>query len=153
MAENFLLGRLCKLYRCATLLSDDNTPEVADWADEIDNVKDVTTGGTTEEADITTRANNGWKATATTLKDGSLVFEMLWKPDDDAFADIQAAWLGGDEIAMAAMSDDIDTPGAEGLVANFSVANFTRNEPVAGVVTVNVTVKPSSFADWYVVAS
>ncbi len=51
---------------------------------DMDNAMDVTlnlrNGG-----DVTTRGNNGWKATAATLKEGSVEFEMPWKPTDAGF--------------------------------------------------------------------
>jgi hypothetical protein len=83
--ENFVLGMNCKLYFGDTQL--DGVAETAatmDWT-ELDNALDVNLNLSTGEADITTRANNGWKATAATLKDGSVEFEMLWKPTDAGF--------------------------------------------------------------------
>ena len=153
MSDNFTLGMDCKLYRCATLLDGDtNTPALATWI-ELDNAKDVTVNLETGEADITTRANNGWRATAATLKDGSIEFEMLWKPADAGFAALQAAWAAGSEIAIAALDGADDADGSEGLASNFTVTNFSRNEPLEEAVTVNVTLKPSSFTEWYTVAA
>ena len=59
-------------------------PATVDWT-ELGNALDVNLNLSTGEADITTRANNGWKATAATLKEGSIEFEMLWKPTDAGF--------------------------------------------------------------------
>jgi len=149
MSVNFTLGMNCKLYRCATLIDDSgNTPALATWL-EIDNVKDLTLNLETGEADITTRANNGWRATAATLKDGSIEFEMLWKPGDAAFDAIQAAWAGANEIAFFAADGDEATSGTQGLAGNFSVTNFSRNEPLEEAVTASVTIKPSSYSEWY----
>ena len=149
---NFILGMSCKLYRCATLLDGTtNTPALATWIEQ-DNVKDLTLNLETGESDITTRANNGWRATAATLKDGSIEFEMLWKPSDAGFAAIQAAWAAGTEIALAALTGADDVAGSEGLASNFTVTNFSRNEPLEEAVTVSVTLKPSSFTQWYTVA-
>lgn len=146
------LGMNCKFYYTGTLLDgDSNTPSTVSW-NEADNVRDLTLNLETGEADVTTRANNGWRATAATLKDGSLEFEMLWDTGDAAFAALKDAWAGSDEIALAAMDGDIDTSGNEGLAGNFSVTNFSRNEPLEEGVTVNVTVKPSSQTEWYEVA-
>jgi len=151
MSENFTLGMDCKLYRCATLLDGDtNTPDLATWI-ELDNAKDVTVNLETGEADITTRANNGWRATAATLKDGSIEFEMLWKPADAGFAALQAAWAAGSEIAIAALDGADDADGSEGLASNFTVTNFSRSEPLEEAVTVSVTLKPSSCTEWYTV--
>src|SRR5574340_251704 len=64
------------------------------------NVKDVTINLETGEADVTTRAGNGWRQTAATLKDGTVEFEMIWDPGDTDFTAIQAAWSNGTNIAM-----------------------------------------------------
>lgn len=50
------------------------------------------------------------------------------------------------------MDGDIQASGNEGLAGNFSVTNFSRNEPLEEGVTVSVTVKPSSQTEWYEVA-
>ena len=152
MSDNFKLGMQCKLYFKTTLLT--GAPDGTGWT-EVDNAKDVTLNLETGEADITTRGNNGWRATAATLKDGSIEFEMLWKPGDGAFDALQAAWAAAGEIAIAAMDGAIETgaenEGNQGLASNCTVTNFTRNEPLEEAVTVNVTLKPSSYTAWYTV--
>ncbi|MEX0744243.1 MAG: phage tail tube protein [Phycisphaeraceae bacterium] len=143
------LGMEAKLYFADALLDGDTvTPGTATW-NEIDKVKDVTLNLETAEADMTTRGNNGWRATRATLKDGSIEFEMNWAPGNTAFEAIRDAWLAAGEIPIAAMSGDIDTEGEEGLVANMSVTNFSRNEPLEEGMTVSVTLKPSSQIEWY----
>ena len=143
------LGLNCKFYHSDTLLDGDvNTPSTVTWQ-EISNVKDLTLNLETGEADITTRANNGWRATLATLKDGSIEFEMLWETGDAGFNALKTAWATGAEIALAAMDGDIETAGSEGLAGNFTVTNFSRSEPLEEGVTVSVTVKPSSQTDWY----
>lgn len=146
------LGMNAKLYIDATALTDDTSAaaEGADW-DEVDNVRDVTLNLETGEADVTTRANNGWKQTLATLKDGSVEFEMVWDTDDTNFGTIKDAWLGNTELAAAVMTGDIDTNGEEGLVSNFNVTNFTRNEALEDAIKVSVTLKPSGQSQWYVV--
>ena len=140
------LGMDCKLYYDSTPLAGE--PGTGTWT-ELTNTKDVTLNLETGEADITTRANNGWRATAATLKDGSIEFEMLWDTGDAGFTALQAAWENAAEIALAAMDGDIATPGSQGLASNFTVTNFSRNEPLEEAVTVSVTVKPSSYTTWY----
>ena len=145
------LGKDCKLYHSSTLLDETNTPSTVTW-DEISNVRDLTLSLETGEADVTTRANNGWRATLATLKDGSIEFEMMWETADSAFTAIQDAYMNGTEIALAAMDGDISASGSEGLASNFSVTAFSRSEPLEEGVTVSVTVKPSSHTQWYEVS-
>jgi hypothetical protein len=106
---------------------------------ELTNVKDVTLNLESGEADVTTRANAGWRATVGTLKTGSVEFEMIWDSDDLGFTAIKDAYFNNTPIALAIL----DGPGGEGLDADFSVTNFTRNEPLEEAITVNVTVKPT----------
>jgi hypothetical protein len=148
----FKLGMHAVMYIADTLLDGStNTPDAATWTEQ-SNVKDLTLNLETGEADATTRGNNGWRATLATLKEGSIEFEMLWDSADSGFTAIKDAWLNSTEIAMAAMDGDIQTSGNQGLASNFTVTNFSRNEPLEEAITVNVTVKPSSQTDWYEVS-
>jgi len=148
MSDNFKLGMDCKLYYKATPLT--GPPDGTGWT-ELDNAKDVNLQQENGEADITTRANGGWRATAATLKEATIEFEMLWKPSDAAFTAILNAWLNAAEIAIAALDGAIDEAGNQGLVSNCTVTSFTRNEPLEEAVTVSVTLKPSSYTTWYTV--
>jgi len=148
MSENFVLGKDAKAYFSAALLTAAVGPDALAWT-EIDNVKDLTLNLETGEADITTRANNGWRATAATLKDGSIEFEMLWKPGDAAFEAVKDAWLASAEIAFMALDGAEDDSGREGFASNFTVTNFSRSEPLEEAITVSVTIKPSSQSQWY----
>jgi len=150
MPANYLLGMNCKLYHASAVSA---TPTGAESWTEIDNAKDVTLNLSKDEADITTRGNDGWKATVGTLKDGSIDFEMLWKPGDAAFDAIESAWANNTELAFAAMSGAIDAAGSKGLAGNFNVINFSRSEPLGEAVTVSVTIKPSSYTTWLTIAS
>lgn len=47
------------------------------------------------EADLTTRASGGWRATEGTLKDASVEFEMVWDTEDAGFTAIKDAYFGG----------------------------------------------------------
>ncbi len=51
----------------------------------LNNTKDVTLSLETGEADVTTRANNGWRATVATLKEATVEFEMVWDTADAGF--------------------------------------------------------------------
>jgi hypothetical protein len=150
----YKLGKDCKAYFFTAILAQkwDGTG-AAPTSTEMPNVKDVTVNCETGEADITTRANNGWRATAATLKNGSVEFEMIWDPGDAGFRKMQAAWSNSAEIGLAFMDGAIAGPGSSGLASNFTVTNFSRKEPLEEAVTVSVTVKPSSHTEWAEVAA
>jgi hypothetical protein len=107
------------------------------------NTKDVTLNLETGEADVTTRANQGWRATVATLKDGSVEWEMVWDTEDDGFTAVKDAYFGNMPLALAVMDGDIATPGNQGLHADFSITNFSRSEPLEEAITVSVTAKPT----------
>jgi len=113
----------------------------------VGNTRDLTINGETGEIDVTTRGNNGWKATIPGLKDGSIEFEMVWDSEDANFAAFQAAWINKTPIEVAAMSDAIDTAGSTGLRATMAVTRFSQNEPLEDAVTASVTLKPT-YADY-----
>lgn len=142
------LGLDAKLYRNA------GSYESPDWK-EIANVRDVTLNLEAGEADVTTRANAGWRANVGTLKDASLEFEMVWDSEDENFTAIRQAFLSGSAVEFAVMDGDIDTSSSQGLRATMSVTNFSRNEPLEEAITVSVSAKPTYAANppsWMVVA-
>jgi hypothetical protein len=103
------------------------------------NVRNVTLNLETGESDVTTRANNGWRATVATLKDASLEWEMVWEAGDAGFNAIKSAFLGNSAISLLALSSAT----GEGLDADFMITNFTREEPLEEAIMVSVTAKPT----------
>jgi hypothetical protein len=130
------LGLDAKLYR--------NTASggAPTW-DLVGNVRDVTLNLETGEADVTTRGNNGWRATVGTLKDASIEFEMVWDTGDADFTAFKDAFFNGTSIELAVMDGDIATSGAQGLRAVCRIINFTRSEALEEAITVSVTAKPT----------
>lgn len=129
-------GMDAKLYFCAAGIG--STPV---WT-ELTNVKNVTLSLTKGEADVTTRANNGWKASAGTLKEASIEFEMVWNTDDAGFTAIKNAYMNNTIIGIAAMDGKIDGA-SQGLWADCMVTDFSRDEPLEDAISVKVTVKPT----------
>ncbi len=107
---------------------------------ELTNIRDVTLNMDTGEADLTTRGNQGWRATVATLKEASVEFEMVWDTADPGFAAIKDAFFNNSVIGLQILDNDLAS-GGQGLQADFMVTNFTRNEPLEEGMTVNVTVK------------
>ncbi len=104
---------------------------------ELSNVKDVTLSLETGEADITTRANSGWRATVGTLKEASVEFEMVWDTADAGFTAIKDAFFNNTEIGLQVL----DGASGSGLEADFSITNFSRSEQLEEALTVSVTAK------------
>lgn len=105
---------------------------------ELTNVKDVTLSLETGEADVTTRAAEGWRATAATLKDASVEFTMIWDTEDAGFSAIKSAYFGGKPLSLFVSDGE-----GSGLDADFVVTGFSRSEPLEEALTVSVTCKPT----------
>ena len=130
------LGMNGKLYR------NTGTYGVPVWT-EITNVKDLTLNLEKGEADVTTRANEGWRANQPTLKEASIEFDMVWDTDDDGFSAIQDAFFNDTTVEVAVMDGDITDGTTEGLRATVGVSTFSRGEPLEEAMTVSVTLKPT----------
>ena len=133
--SEFVLGMNAKLYYGAA---------GATAATEMGNVKDVTLTLEAGEADITTRANQGWRATAPTLRECSVEFEMVWNPSDAGFTAIKTAFLTAGMVALKIL----DQEGGQGPDGDFSITSFSRNEALEEAVTVSVTAKLAVFRSW-----
>lgn len=129
------LGMAAKLY-----FKTGGVAAVGAWS-ELTNVKDVTLSLETGEADVTTRANAGWKATVATLKEGSVEFEMVWDSADAGFTAIKNAFFGNLAIGLAVMDGELATAGTQGLQADFSITQFSREEPLEEAIRVKVQAK------------
>jgi len=137
----------------AKLYWNSGTYAVPTW-EEMGNVKDVTLNLEKGEADVTTRANDGWRATLGTLKEGSIEFEMVWDTDDAGFLALKDAYFNDTAIEMAVMDGDVAASGSQGLRASFSVTNFSRSEPLEEAIGVSVTLKVTYSAnapEWMIV--
>lgn len=149
------IGIECKLYYSSELLGSfvggGSGPSTLSWT-VIGNTQEVTLNLEKQEADATVRANNGWETTRYFLKSGSIDGTLKWDTEDAAFTALKDAWLNGTDIALAAMDGDINTSGIQGLVANFQIGNFSRNEPMTEIVSVDFTASPHEYPDWYEVS-
>lgn len=148
-------GLDAKLYFCVAGIGSGGGGGTPTWL-ELSNVKNVTLSLQKGEADVTTRANNGWKATAGTLKEGSIEFEMVWDTSDTGFTAIKDAYFNNTAIGIAAMDGGIASPGSQGLWADCMITDFSRDEPLEDAISVKVTAKPTYSANppvWKTVGS
>lgn len=106
---------------------------------EVTNVKDLTVNLESGEANVTTRATSGWKASVATLKDASLEFGILYDTDDADFQAFQEAYFSN--TAMALFISDGE---GSGLDADFSITGFTLEQPLEEAVSVSIKAKPTA---------
>ncbi|MGE4300670.1 MAG: phage tail tube protein [Victivallaceae bacterium] len=106
---------------------------------EVKNVKDLTLNLESGEADVTTRATQGWKASVATLKEASLEFGILYDTEDADFTAFQAAYFGNTPIALFVTDGN-----GSGLDADWSITGFSMEQNLEEAVTVSVTAKPTA---------
>jgi hypothetical protein len=130
------LGLDAKLYR--------NTGTIGSslWS-EVSNVRDVTLNLETGEADVTTRGNDGWRATVGTLKDAGIEFEMVWDTEDSNFAAFKDAFFDGTPIELLVADGNMGDAGSQGLRAVCRIITFSRSEALEEAITVSVSAKPT----------
>jgi len=133
--SEFVLGMNAKLYYGAA---------GSEATTEMGNVKDVTLTLEAGEADVTTRANLGWRATAPTLRECTVEFEMVWDPTDAGFTAIKNAFLSAGLIALKVL----DRAAGQGPDGDFAITSFSRNEALEEAITVSVTAKLAVFRSW-----
>lgn len=105
----------------------------------VENVKDVTLSLESGEADVTTRKTGGWRASAATLKEASLEFNILYDTEDEDYIAFANAYFNNTPIALFVTDGD-----GSGLDADFSITGFTINQPLEEAMNVDVTAKPTA---------
>ena len=106
---------------------------------EVKNVKDLTLNLESGEADVTTRATGGWRASAATLQEASLEFGILYDTEDADFQAFQSAYFSNTPISLF-----ITDGSGGGLDADWSITAFTVEQPLEEAVSVSITAKPTA---------
>ena len=108
-------------------------------ATEVTNVKDLSLNLESGDADVTTRATKGWKASVATLKEASLEFSMLYDPENADFTAFQTAYFSNTPMALFVTDGN-----GSGLDADWSITGFSMEQNLEEAVTVSVTAKPTA---------
>ena len=135
------LGDEMKLYYCVD--GHGGTPV---WT-ELAIVRDVKLNNSKGEADVSTRAGGGWKATVAALKDAGIEFEVVWDTENAGFQAVMDAYFDDTVIGLAVTDGPIDESGTQVFRADCAVLKFDRNEPLENAVTVSVAAKPTYSAN------
>lgn len=105
------------------------------WS-EIENVKDLSLSMEKGLADVTSRANGGWRAQVGTLKEASVEWMMVYDVGDSDFTSLQTAFMNNTQKELAVMDGDITTTGQQGLRLEAHIVSFSRDESLeAGMMT------------------
>lgn len=106
---------------------------------EIVNAKDVTLNIEAGDADVTTRAANGWRMHMPTLMDASIEFELLTGGADGTKL---ASLFNSGETA------DLEISGGNvSFTAKVVVTNFAGSQPLEDAESVSVTIRPAPVTD------
>ena len=135
------LGHEAKLYYSAAGIG--GTPV---WT-EVLGVRNLKLATSRGEADVSTRGGGGWKATAPTLIDAGIDFDLVHDPDDAAVEAIESAFFAGTRLGLAVMSGPVAEAGSRGLWADCAITKFERDEGLDAALTVAVTAKPTYSAN------
>lgn len=106
---------------------------------EVKNVKDLTLSLESGEADVTTRATGGWRASVATLKEASLEFGILYDTEDADYKAFADAYFDNTPLALF-VSDGNE----KGLDADWTISSFSIEQPLEEALTVSVTAKPTA---------
>ena len=150
MPDEFQLGMDAKIYYGPYA----ETPLDLSALTEMSNVRDVTLNLGSAQADHTTRANQGWRAQARTLRECTVEWEMVWRPGDAGFEAVRDAYLATNGLLHLAILDRArEEDAAEGIDADFSITQFNRTEPIEDVIKVAVTATLSRYISWIEVSA
>lgn len=101
---------------------------------EVSYVRDLTLSLTASEVDITTRSTNGWRARRAGLREWGAEFELLAVSGDTVWDALETSFENGTS-STATIADNL----GHSVAGTVYVTSFTRNEPMDGAVTANVT--------------
>lgn len=136
-----ILGLGCALYRNNGTIGS-GSPS---WVENT-NVKDLELQLETDIADLTVRANNGWRAELGTLKKGTITFQSVWDPADANFLAFFNAFLSNSLIEVAALNGKIENNGSHGLRMVATVTKCARTEKLTEGVMADITISPAYHA-------
>jgi hypothetical protein len=108
-------------------------------ASELTKVRDVTLNLSAGVANTETRGSE-IKSEIPTLLEASLSFELLYDDANAGVLAVEEAYYTRTPIAMLVLHKT----GGNGLDADWNIKEFTRSEPLEGVITVSVTASPNN---------
>lgn len=139
----------CFLGMDAVLLVDEangTTPETVTGLTEYDEVVNVDLNLSAGEADVTTRANDGWRSFCQTLKEATIDVNAMYKGSNPELTIIRSAFLSNDLIDAAVMTGS-DAP-REGLVGRWAVTEFSLGQQLEEGQELTISLRLNDFGAW-----
>lgn len=104
------------------------------------NIVDLTGTNTATEIPASTRASNGYTQTEPGQLNADATFDVIHDTADPFYQALEAAFLARSVIGVRVL--DGTAAGSKGLQADMKVFSLTSNEPLDGLVTKSVVLKP-----------
>lgn len=151
----FLFGKDAVLYTGNTALTANTnaTSNSISWT-AYNNVMDVGMNLGAVKVDVTTRttAALGWEVEEVVLLNGTLTIQIPVPVTTDAtLQSFRAAATGFNTITAMALTQAVNTTGAEGLAANFTV-EMSLPQPLKDKQVLEVTLTPTSYPEWVTIS-
>jgi len=109
----------------------------------IDNCKDVDLKIERDEADVTTRGNNGFKATVATLRTAEITFNAIWQPGTALNTLLLQSVMNSKNVEFWALDGVWNVAGTSGLRAVCQLFGFSRSEKLTEAMEIPVVGKPT----------
>ncbi len=104
--------------------------------------RDLTANLDYEEADATQRGSGGNKQSEPTLRGISLEFDVLEDLNDANYLALRSAFINKTEIDTLISTGGATTSGELTLRAGYKIFGFKKSEPLNGINTYSVSMKP-----------
>lgn len=143
-------GKDFKLYISTTLLTAATSTEVdalmtATDFNEVAAVQNVANNSEKTEIELKTRENGGQAVYFAGTFNEAIEFTLAYDTSDTRYNELLAAYIAGDEIAVADVDGVLGAVGTKGWAANCTILSFNRQEGIDDPVTIDVRLRPSSF--------
>jgi hypothetical protein len=111
----------------------------------IKRVGDVTIGYEKGDEDSTTRDTNGFETSFAALIKAPINIKLIYDPTDSSYQALEANMfsMSGTTLCVACLDGPATTNGSRGLWADMEVFEWKKGEPVKGLQTVDVVLKPA----------
>lgn len=111
-------------------------------------VADVSASMQKALADVTTRANAGWRSQRGTLKELSITLTHIYKGTNTQLDILRAAFIGNTQVDVSMITAAAASAPYEGLVGRFEVTGFDLNQPLEEGQAFEITLTLAEFGAW-----
>lgn len=109
-------------------------------------VKDVDLNQAMGTSDATTREDDGWENKAPGLRSWGFSTEVKWDPEDTVLQKIRQAYYSDPPTKLRVKI--LDEAEGNGPVGQMLVTDFSRSEPLEGIVTVSISMEGCGKPTW-----